>query len=109
MYYLVKDDVGTQIKATLTRDDDNSAVDLTGATVVMRFRAKGSSTVLFTLTSITTSDDDKSNGIAIFQFGNGNLNLAEGKYEGEIEATLASGEVGTVYEIVDFFIRADFD
>lgn len=109
MYYLVKDDVGTQVRATLTRDDDNSAVDLTGATVVMRFRAKGSSTVLFTLTSITASDDDKSAGIAIFQFGNGNLNLDEGKYEGEIEATLSSGEIGTVYEIVDFYLRADFD
>lgn len=109
MYYLVKDDVGTQVRATLTRDDDGSAVDLRGSTTVMRFRAKGSSTVLFTLTNINAVSADLADGIAVFQFGSGNLNVAEGRYEGEVEATLSSGEVGTVFEVLDFFVRADFD
>ena len=109
MYYLVKDDVGTQVQAILTRDDDGSAVDLTGSTTVMRFRKKGTTAVLFTLSNINTVAGDLTNGIAVFQFGAGNLNVDEGKYEGEVEATLSSGEVGTVFEILDFFVRADFD
>lgn len=109
MYYLVKDDVGTQLKATLTRADDGTPVDLTDATVVMRFRAKGSTAILFTLTSITISADDLLNGVAIFQFGAGNLNVAEGKYQGEIEATFTTGKIESVYEILEFYVRADFD
>jgi len=109
MFYLVKDDVGTQVRATLTREDDGSPVDLRGSTTVMRFRAKGSSTILFTLSNINSVTADLADGIAVFQFGSGNLNISEGKYEGEVEATLSSGEIGTVFEVLDFFVRADFD
>lgn len=108
MLYLVKDDVGSQIKAVLTREDDGSAVDLSSATTVMRLRAKGTSTVLLTLTS-SASTSDKADGIALFVFASGDLNLAEGKYEGEIEATFTTGNVETVYELVEIYIRADFD
>jgi hypothetical protein len=108
MFYLVQSDVGTQIKATLTREDDGSAVDLRTATVRLKFREKGSTTVLFTLTSITASDDDKQNGIAIFQFSNGDLDLDEGKYEGEVEATFTNGSIESVFEKLDFYVRADF-
>jgi hypothetical protein len=108
MFYLVQSDVGTQIKATLTREDDGSAVDLRTATVRLKFREKGSTIVLFTLTSITSSDDDKAAGVAIFQFSNGNLDIAEGKYEGEIEATFTSGSVESVFEKLEFYVREDF-
>ena len=108
MLYLVKDDIGTQLKAVLTREDDGSAVNLTDATVRLKFRARGSSTVLFTLTSITTSPTDIENGIAVFQFAEGNLDLDEGKYEAEIETTFTSGAVETVFEKLEFYVRADF-
>ena len=107
MFYLVKDDVGTQVLATLTREDDGSAADLSGATVKMYFRKKGTTTVLKTLTSLST-DEDLALGRAIFAFANGDLNVDEGKYEGEIEATFASGNVESVFETIDFFVRADF-
>jgi len=107
MFYLVKDDVGTQIKATITREDDGSAVDLSTATVKMYFRKKGTTTVLSTLTS-SSSSSQKSAGIAVFEFGSGVLAVDEGKYEGEIEATFASGAVESVFEILDFYVRADF-
>lgn len=108
MFYLVKDDVGTQFKAVITRENDGSLVDLSSATVRMRLRAKGTTTVLVTLTS-TASAGDAANGIAYFTFGSGDLDLTEGKYEGEIEATFTSGNIETVYEIVEFYLRADFD
>jgi len=108
MLYLVQDDIGTQLKAVLTREDDGVAVNLTDATVRLKFRARGSTTVLFTLSSITTSDEDKENGIAVFQFGSGNLAIDEGKYEGEIEATFDNGSIETVFEKLEFYVRADF-
>jgi len=107
MFYLVKDDVGTQIKATITREDDGSAVDLSTATVKMYFRAKDTTTILSTLTSASNSSQ-LSQGVAIFEFGDGDLNVASGKYEGEIEATFDSGSIETVYEILEFYVRADF-
>jgi hypothetical protein len=108
MLYLVQDDIGTQLKAVLTREDDGVAVNLTDATVRLKFRARGSTTVLFTLTSITTSQEDIENGIAVFQFGSDNLAVAEGKYEGEIEATFDNGSIETVFEKLEFYVRADF-
>lgn len=109
MFYLVKDDVGTQIKATLTREDDGSAVDLTSATaVVMRFRAKDTTTVLATLNNLSGADD-QANGICYFVFSSGDLNVTEGKYEGEIECRFSNGNIETVYEIIEFYVRGDFD
>lgn len=107
MYYLVKDDIGTQVKVTLTRADDGSVVDLTGSTPVMKFRAKGTTTILATLSNVSTSGDQAS-GIAVFEFSSGDLDVVEGKYEGEVEVTFASGAVESVYEILEFYVRADF-
>lgn len=107
MIYLVKDDIGTQVKAILTREDTGQTVDLSDATVRMKFRAVGSSTVLTTLTSEATTGD-AGNGIAIFSFGSGDLDLDAGSYEGEIEATFDSGNIETVYEKIEFYLRADF-
>lgn len=107
MFYLVQSDVGTQIKATITREDDGTVIDLSDATVRLKFRKKGNSTVLSTLTSIALSSD-KTNGIAIFEFEDGDLDIDPGNYEGEIEATFTDGRIESVYEILEFFIREDF-
>lgn len=107
MFYLVKDDVGTQVLANLTREDDGLAVDLSGATVRMYLRAKGSTSILKTITSVSNAED-LAQGRAIFAFANGDLDLSEGKYEGEIEAEFDSGNVETVFEIIDFYLRSDF-
>lgn len=104
MLYLVEGNIGTQVQATITSENDGSVVDLSGATVVMKFRAVGSNTILFTLTAISTT----SSGTAVFQFGSGDLDLDEGRYEAEIEATFENGRVETVYEKVEFYLRADF-
>ncbi len=105
-YQLVKDDTAPQIKATITRDDTGSAIDLTGATIRMYFRAKGGSSILFTLTAPVTGD--YSSGIVLFSFSSGNLNIDEGYYEGEIEITYSGGTVETVYKVLDFYVRGDF-
>jgi hypothetical protein len=107
MLYLVKDDIGTQIRATLTREYDGSAVDLTDSTAVFKFRAKGTTTVLATLSNSAT-DGQKANGLAIFSFTEAALANDEGRYQGEIEVTFDDGTVETVYEIQEFYLRDDF-
>ena len=107
MFYLVKDDNGTQIKATITREDTGNTVNLENATVRLKFRAVGSSTVLSTLTS-TSSSVDAAEGIAVFVFTSSDLNVPAGSYEGEIEATFDNGNIETVYEKLEFYLRDDF-
>jgi len=108
MLYLVQNDAGTQLRVVLTREDDGAAVDLTDATVRLKFRKKGTTTLSSTLTSIATSNEDKSAGVALFEFSASNLDIDEGKYEGEIEATFGNGSTESVFEVLDFYIREDF-
>lgn len=107
MIYLVKDDVGSQIKAQITREDTNEAADLSGAVVKMYIRKKGTTEILKTLTSISAPSDLEA-GIVIFSFGSGDLDLDEGKYEGEIESVIGGTLTETVFETVDLYVRADF-
>lgn len=104
---LVQGDTGPQIKVTLTRSDTGTAQDLTGSTVKMRFRKKLSTTVLFTLDNQSTAEQ-KTDGIAIFVFGEGQLDLDEGYYEGEVETVLSGGQRETVYDVLEFYLREDF-
>ena len=101
---LVQGDTGPQIKAAISRD--GTAEDLTGATAVLRFRKKKTSTVLFTLNHVS-SNEQLAGGDLYFVFSSGQLDLDEGFYEGEIEIVNA-GVRETVYETVDFFLREDF-
>ena len=107
MYPLVKNDTAPQIKATITRDDTGNVVDMTGATVRLKFRKRATTTVLFTLTA-NTDVNNLSNVIAIFTFCAGNLDVDEGYYEGEIEITYSNSTVETIYEVLDFHVRGDF-
>lgn len=102
---LVQGDTGPQIKATITRDDTGELVDLSDATTRLKFRRRGSGTVLFTLTAEAV--EDLATGDAIFVPGAGDLNLPPGNYEAEIEVTFNSGVVETVYELLTFELRED--
>lgn len=107
IYKLVSSDTAPQIKATITREDDGSVVNMEGATVRMKFRAKNTTPILFTLTA-SEIGDNLANGIAIFVFTTGNLEIDDGLYEGEIEITYPGGSTETIYEILEFHVRADF-
>lgn len=107
-FLLVKNDTFAQIRATITREDSGEAVNLTGDTTKLRFRAAYSTTVLFTLTAIEVASGDFANGIATFTFGTTNLNQPAGDYEGEIEVTYADSTKETVFELISFIIREDF-
>ena len=106
--YLVKDDNGSQLECRITREDTDTAVDLTGATALLKFRKKRTTGVLFTLNNITIAPVDLPNGQALFQFSAANLNLDAGLYEGEVEITFSNSNIETIYELIDFQVRDDF-
>jgi hypothetical protein len=104
---LVQGDTGPQIKVTVTREDTGLPVDLTGSTVVLKFKKRGASALTFTLTNVNTSDTLE-DGVAVFVFSDGSLDIDPGHYEGEIEVTFANATVETIYETLSFFVREDF-
>lgn len=91
---------------TLDASDETSwaPINLTGAEVRLRMREVGSSTILATL---LCSIVDASGGQAATDFSDGGLETA-GVFEGEIEITFDTG-VQTVYDLIKFKVRGDFD
>ena len=80
-------------------------INLSGATVKLRIRELGSTTVKNTLTCTVSS---ASNGEVITDFPTGTLD-ASGTFEGEIEVTFSSGGIQTVYDLIKLKVREDFD
>ena len=92
---------------TLDENDETTwaPVNLTGATVKLRIRALGETTVKSTLTCSVT---DGTNGKVATDCPTGTLSTA-GTFEGEIEVTDSSGGIQTVYDLVKLQVRSDFD
>lgn len=104
IYQLVQGDQAPQIQAVLTRDDDGSVIDFSGGSCALKFRAKGSTSLLYTIDGA----GDFSVGTVVFMFTGNQLDIDEGYYQGEIEITHSNGNVETVFQILDFYLRADF-
>ena len=92
-----------------TLDPNNSAtwapIDVTGATVRLRLRELGSTTVKSTLTCTVTNGTA---GKVVTDFPTGTLDTA-GTFEGEIEITFSTGGIQTVYDLIKLKVRSDFD
>lgn len=90
-------------------DPNNSAtwapVDLTGATVRLRIRELGSTTVKSTLTCTVSYPLQ---GKVITNFPTGTLDTA-GTFEAELEVTFLSGGIQTVNDLLKLKVRSDFD
>jgi len=92
-----------------TLDPDNSdtwaPIDITGATVRMRLREVGGTTIVDTrLFSIVNGSEGRAtSNLATTTFA------ASGTYEGEIEITHANNSIQTVFDLVRFKVRDDFD
>lgn len=92
-----------------TLDPEDSSTwapyDLTGATVLFKFREEGSDAVKDTLTMVVNGD--ATTGKVILLWGNDTLDTA-GKFTGEIEITNAEGKVSTVFDQLSFIVREDY-
>jgi hypothetical protein len=93
-----------------TLDPENSEtwdpINLTGATVLMRIRKVGSTTVSSTLTMTVPSP--ATDGKAFTNFPSGTLSEA-GVFEAEVEITYSNGGKQTVNDLLKLKIREDFD
>ena len=92
---------------TLDENDSNTwaPIDLTGATVRLRMRAIGSTTVKALLTMAIS---DPTSGTVTTNFPTGTLDTA-GTFEGEIGITYPTGGIQTLQDLIKFQIRKDFD
>ena len=104
---LVQGDTRPAIVCTITDATTGNALNITGATVVLKFRPAGSTTLQATVTGTVTSG---STGQVVFYPASAPAMLTgdAGDYEGEIEITFADGQVQTVYDLLKFKIREDF-
>jgi len=103
----VQGDTGPQIKVSLTEEDSGDAVDLTGGTVTLHFRAAGEESVLFSR-SFYINSGTATDGTAVLQWHVGDLDIDAGAYEGEIEVVRANGLRETLFDKLKFKVREDF-
>ena len=105
--FTLKDSQEAATGSILDSEDSSTwaPINVTGATVRLRIRELGSSTVKSTLTCTVT---DGANGKVATNFPVGTLDTA-GTFEGELEITFASGGIQTVYDLVKLKVRSDFD
>jgi len=93
----------------LALDPDNSAtwdpIDITGATVKLRIRQLGATTVTDTRTCLITTP---AAGECETDFLTSTFSAA-GTYEGEVEISFANGAIQTVHDLVKFKVREDFN
>ena len=101
---LVQGDTLPYIRLTL-KHADGEVMDVSAANVSLRFRKRGTTTVLSTI--VCTKPNNGTDGIVVFNFSGGILNVDPGYYEGEVEIDY-SGTKQTVYNTLQFQVRAQF-
>lgn len=104
---LVQGDTAPQIRLTLTDTETSDPKDLTGATVTLHFREEGADTVLFSRAAFINPDEAET-GVCYIEWQEGDLDVDEGNYQGEIEVVGATGTRETIYTILKFKVRSQF-
>lgn len=105
--FTLKDSQTAASGKTLDVNDSTTwaPINVSGASVKLRLRELGSTTVKSTLTCTVT---DGSNGKVATDFPAGTLDTA-GTFEGELEVTFTGGGIQTVHDLIKFKVRSDFD
>lgn len=101
---LVRGDNLPYIKLSL-KNADETPLDVSDATVVVKFRAEGSDATLSVLSCAFVTDG--TDGLVSFNFPGNTLDVPAGLYQGEIEIDFA-GQIQTVYNLLKFLVREDF-
>lgn len=104
---LVQGDTKPVLVCTITDDTTGLPISLTGATVRLRFRAAGATTLTATVLGSVT--DGPNGQVAFYPATAPEMLLGDaGDYEGEIEITFSDATVQTVYDVLKFKLREDF-
>jgi hypothetical protein len=104
---LVQGDTKPALVCNITDDVTGVALNITGATVRLKFREAGALALTATVTGVVT---DGAAGQVVFYPASAPemLQGEPGDYEGEIEITFADSTVQSVYDILKFKVREDF-
>lgn len=104
---LVQGDNRPYITLTLT-NPDGTPINLSEVTTAVRiyFRKANTTTVLSTL--VCSKTNGGADGKVSFNFPGTTLDVPPGNYEGEIEISFSS-EVQTVYDVLRFVVRPQFN
>ena len=104
---LVRNDTRPALVCTITDETTGAAINITGATVRLKFRAAGVDTLQATV--IGTVINGTAGQVVFYPASAPEMLQGEpGDYQGEIEVTFADGQVQTVYDLLRFGIRQDF-
>jgi hypothetical protein len=104
---LVQGDTRPALTCTITDDITGAAVDISAATVVLKFRAVGATTLTATVPG-TVSNGPAGEVVFFPASAPEMLQGAAGDYEGEIEITYSDDQIQTVYDLLRFKVREDF-
>lgn len=107
MIRLVRNDTRPPLELELFDEATQEQVNLTGATVRLKFRAVDSTALVATVTGEIVSPTE---GSVRFDWTTAPEALASaaGDYEGEVEVTFDDESVQTVYTVLKFRLREDF-
>jgi hypothetical protein len=121
--HLVVGDTRPQVYVQLFQPGLGGLLDLSSATVLLKFKPMTDDAVLFQLpgeklpgtlqanlidADLTQYPVPGSGGRVRFGFITGNLNLPPGRYLGEIEVTYGPGNSITMFSRLQFELREDF-
>lgn len=103
---LVQNDNLPEVTLTLKDKRTDDPIDLSDplTTIVVKFRERGTTTVLSTL---QCSKVDAANGVVRFGFPSNTLDVKQGSYEGEIEISF-NGVIQSVFDLLYFYVREEF-
>ncbi len=104
---LVRNDTRPAIVCAITDDKTGAPIDITGATVLLKFRAAGAEVLTATVVGAVTNGPQ---GQVVFYPASAPemLQGEPGDYQGEIEITFPDGQIQTVYDLLRFGVRQDF-
>ena len=105
---LVSGDGVANLQITLIRDDSGLTYNAGGADIALHLRKK-STTAVLTSIEFDSGLSSAGDGTIVFTLGDFLLSNPEaGYYEGEIEITFADGTTQTIFQPLNFRIRAGF-
>lgn len=104
---LVANDTGPDLTIVLTDSASGNAIDLTGAVLTGKWRAKGTTTLLPATGMTFALSGTPTNGTFVLVWGSTALVQAPGWYELEI-TIVQGGKTITVQQPLNVYLKADF-
>lgn len=105
-YKFVRRDTGPQIKLTLHSEDTELPEDISRATVTLHVSREDTGAFMFTRPCFVNPETG-ANGVAIIAWEEGDLDIPEGFYLGELEIVLENGIRETLFDVLRFYVRED--